>query len=267
MSSISCTPWPSTAWALLGVSACGILLADHTGCLKLVAASTEQARLVELSQAQAEEGPCVDAYRARAPISCPDLAADRERWPDFAAAALSAGFAAVHALPMRLHSEAIGADEPVLHPAGKTQPLDAELGQALADVATIGILHERALRRREVITEQLQKALESRITIEQAKGMIAERLHLTVGEAFTVLRAYARDHNLKLADTARAITEGKLSITMPDCGRYFSTTVRFCSQAVCLIPAKFTAAGIHSPIRAHPQYPRPGGLMPNRAST
>lgn len=201
---------------LLGVSACGILLADHTGRLNLVAASTEQARLVELSQAQAAEGPCMDAYRTRAPVSCPDLAAARERWPDFAAAALSAGFAAVHAVPMRLHEQAIGAMS-----LYSTQPagLDgqtAELGQALADVATIGILHERTLRRREVITEQLQKALESRITIEQAKGILAERLHVTVGEAFALIRAYARTHNLKLVDTARAITEGKLAITMPD---------------------------------------------------
>jgi GAF domain-containing protein len=201
---------------LLGVSACGILLADHTGRLNLVAASTEQARLVELSQAQTAEGPCVDAYRTRAPVGCPDLAAARERWPEFAAAALSAGFAAVHALPMRLRGEAIGAMSLYSTQPTRLNGPTAELGQALADVATIGILHERTLHRREVITEQLQKALESRITIEQAKGMLAERLHLAVGEAFTVLRTYARDHNLKLADTARAITEGKLNITMPN---------------------------------------------------
>ncbi len=201
---------------LLGVSACGILLADHNGRLNLVAASTEQARLLELSQAQAAEGPCVDAYRTRAPVSCPDLAAARERWPDFAAAALSAGFAAVHALPMRLHGEAIGAISLYCTQPARLTGQTAELGQALADVATIGILHERTLRRREVVSEQLQKALESRITIEQAKGMLAERLHVTVGEAFALLRAHARDHNLKLADTARAITEGKLNITTPD---------------------------------------------------
>ena len=201
---------------LLGVSACGILLADHTGRLNLVAASTEQARLLELSQAQAVEGPCVEAYRTRAPVSCPDLAAAGERWPDFAAAALSAGFAAVHALPMRLHEEAIGAMSLYSAQPARLDGPAAELGQALADVATIGILHERTLRRREVVTEQLQKALESRITIEQAKGMLAERLHVTVGEAFTLIRDYARAHNVKLADTARAITEGELNITMPE---------------------------------------------------
>lgn len=201
---------------LLDVSACGILLGDHTGRLNLVAASTEQARIVELSQAQAEEGPCVDAYRTRSPVSCPDLAAARERWPEFAAAALSAGYAAVHALPMRLRGEAIGALSLYSAQQAKLSAQTIELGQALADVATIGILHERTLRRREVVTEQLQKALDSRITIEQAKGILAERLHLTVDEAFIRLRAYARDHNLGLAATARAVTEGEINISVPD---------------------------------------------------
>ena len=198
---------------LLGVSACGILLADHTGRLNLVAASTEQVRLLELSQAQTAEGPCVDAYRTRAPVSCPDTAAARERWPDFAPAALSAGFAAVHALPMQLREQAIGAVS--LYATQPSEPggLTAELGQALADVATIGILHERALHRRETVTEQMERALSSRITIEQAKGVLAERLHVTIEDAFTLMRAYARDHSLKLADTAHAIAAGELHIT------------------------------------------------------
>jgi transcriptional regulator with GAF, ATPase, and Fis domain len=198
---------------LLGVSACGILLADHTGRLNLVATSTEQVRLLELSQSRAVEGPCVDAYRTRAPVSCPDMAAARDRWPDFAPAALSAGFAAVHALPMRLRDQAIGAVSLYCTQPSELGGQAAELGQALADVATIGILHERALHRREAVTEQMQKALSSLITIEQAKGVLAERLHVTIEEAFTLMRAYARDHGLKLADTARAITAGELHIT------------------------------------------------------
>jgi transcriptional regulator with GAF, ATPase, and Fis domain len=200
---------------LLGVSACGILLADHTGRLNLVAASTEQARLLELSQAQMEEGPCVDAYRTRTSVSCPDLAAARDRWPAFTEAALSAGFAAVHALPMRLREQAIGALGLYSTRPARLSGQSAELGQALADVATIGILHERALHHQEVVTEQLQKALHSRITIEQAKGVVAERLHVSIDEAFTLIRAHARNHNLKLADAARAITEGELDITLP----------------------------------------------------
>jgi uncharacterized protein YigA (DUF484 family) len=198
---------------LLDVSASGILLADHTGRLNLVAASTEQVRLLELSQSQAAEGPCVDAYLTRAPVSCPDLAASRERWPDFVPAALSAGFAAVRALPMRLREQAIGAVSLYAAQPAELGGQTAELGQALADVATIGILHERALHRREAVTEQMERALSSRITIEQAKGVLAERLHVTIEEAFTLMRAYARDHSLKLADAARAITAGELHIT------------------------------------------------------
>jgi GAF domain-containing protein len=201
---------------LLGVSACGILLADHTGSLNLMAASTDQARLLEMSQSQNVEGPCVDAYKTGSPVSCPDLKADRDRWPQFAAAALAAGFAAVHALPMRLRGQAIGAMSLYSTQPTELSPATTELGQALADVATIGILHERAVRRHEVVIEQLQKALDSRITIEQAKGVLAERLHVTIGEAFTLMRSYARAHSEKLADTARAITEGTLNIAKPD---------------------------------------------------
>ena len=197
---------------LLGVSACGILLADHTGRLNLAAASTKQVRLLELSQSTADEGPCVDAYRAQARVSCPDLAMARERWPSFAVAALSAGFTAVHALPMRLHEQAIGAMSLYSTRSAQLTGQAAELGQALADVATIGILHERAFHRREMVTEQMEKALSSRITIEQAKGVVAERLHVTIEEAFTLIRAYAQRHSLKLADTARAITAGELRI-------------------------------------------------------
>ena len=94
-------------------------------------------------------------------------------------------------------------------------PETTELGQALADVATIGILHERAVRRHEVVTEQLQVALNSRIAIEQAKGVLAERLRLGIDEAFAALRGYAREHNLKLAEVARAVAAGKLDITAP----------------------------------------------------
>jgi len=195
---------------LLGVTATGILLADHTGTLSLVAASTQQARVVELSQLQNAEGPGLDAYRTRAPVQCPDLAAARDLWPRFAPAVLAAGFGAMHALPMRLREQAIGAMSLF---SAEPRTLDAEtarLGQALADVATIGILHERAFRRHEVVTQQLQNALNSRIVIEQAKGVLAERLQLPVENAFTVLRAYARDHNLKLADVAAAVTRGEL---------------------------------------------------------
>ncbi|MBV9380055.1 MAG: GAF and ANTAR domain-containing protein [Streptosporangiaceae bacterium] len=197
---------------LLGVTACGILLADHAGKLNLTTASTERARGVELLQLEHAQGPCLDAYRARAALSCPDLAAVGGGWPKFARGALRAGFAAVHALPMHLRDETVGVLNLYRDTPGTLDAGTAELGQALADVATIGILHQRAVRQQEILTGQLQTALNSRVTIEQAKGVLAERMQVTIDEAFAVLRAYARDHNLRLAAVARSVTEGTVDI-------------------------------------------------------
>ncbi len=200
---------------VLGVSAAGILLTDHTGALNLVAASSPEARMVELSELQNAEGPSLDAYRSGALVQCPDPGTASDRWPSFAPAVRAAGYAAVYALPMRLREEAIGAMNLFSTQPGALDEETAELGRALADVATIGILHERAFRRHETVTEQLQIALDSRIVIEQAKGVLAERLRLPVEDAFAVLRDYARDHNLKLADVADAVTTRELHIPLP----------------------------------------------------
>jgi transcriptional regulator with GAF, ATPase, and Fis domain len=200
---------------VLGVSAAGILVTDHTGSLNLVAASSPQARMVELSELQNAEGPSLDAYRSGALVQCPDPGTAADRWPSFAPAVRAAGYAAVHALPMRLREEVIGALNLFSTQPGALDEETAELGRALADVATIGILHERTSRRHETVTEQLQNALNSRIVIEQAKGVLAERLRLPVEDAFAVLRDYARDRNLKLADVAHAVTAGDLHIPLP----------------------------------------------------
>lgn len=200
---------------LLGVAACGVVLADHHGELNLVAASTEQARLLELAQLQNAEGPCLDAYRTGRPVQCADLAGPQVPWPAFSGAARTAGFAAVQALPMRLREQALGALNLFSTEPG---PLDADtvaVGQALADAATIGIVHQRALARSEIVAEQLQAALNSRIIIEQAKGFLAERFGLTVEDAFTALRRYARDHSRKLTDTADDIINGRIDLAPP----------------------------------------------------
>ena len=199
---------------LLGVSACGILLADAEGQLNLVAASTEQARVLELSQLQNAEGPCLDAFRTMSTVTCADLTAVGDQWPTFAPAALSAGFTAVHAMPMRLRQQAVGAFNLFSAVPGSLGDETMELGQALADVATIGILHERAIRRQEVVAEQLQVALNSRILIEQAKGVLAERHQLSIDDALTALRRFARVNNRKLAEVARAVAAGELSIPL-----------------------------------------------------
>lgn len=193
---------------LLDVDAAGLLLADGRGRLELMAASTEQARLLELFQLQNEEGPCLDCYHTRAPVACADLGTAGDRWPRFAEAARAAGFTAVQALPMRLRGEIIGATNLFRVAPGRLSGRALDLGQALADVATISILHERALREQQLLAEQLQTALNSRILIEQAKGVLAERRQLRMDDAFTTLRSYARNHNRPLSDVARAVTEG-----------------------------------------------------------
>jgi GAF domain-containing protein len=164
------------------------LLADPRGELRVVAASSETARLLELFQLQNDQGPCLDCFRAGRPVAAADLAADAQRWPRFAAAAQQAGFAAVQALPMRLRDQVIGALNLFRAVPGAFDPADIRIGQALADVATISLVHERSMRHSDTVNEQLQTALNSRVIIEQAKGKLAERLGLDMDQAFSVLR-------------------------------------------------------------------------------
>ena len=192
---------------LLGVSAAGLLLTDGQDTLQLVAASSERTRLLELFQLQTDQGPCVDCFRTGQPVSVVDLPS-AGRWPRFTAAAAEVGFAAVHALPMRLRNEVIGALNLFDINPGALDVDKLRIGQALADVATIGLLQQRAIRRRDVVTEQLQTALNSRVLIEQAKGVLAERLHLDVADAFAMLRSGARSHNRRLSELAQAIVDG-----------------------------------------------------------
>jgi transcriptional regulator with GAF, ATPase, and Fis domain len=193
---------------LLDAAAAGVLLADPRGELRLVAASTEAARVLELFQLQNDQGPCLDCFRTGEPVAAPDLTTAQQRWPQFAAAARQAAFAAVHALPMRLRSQVIGALNLFQATPGALSHQDVRVDQALADVATIGLLQERSTRRSEVLHEQLQGALNSRVVIEQAKGKLAERLGLDMDQAFAVLRSYARDGNLRLSDLAQSFIDG-----------------------------------------------------------
>ncbi len=206
---------------LLAADAAGILLADPRGELRLVAASSEDAQTMELLQLQAEEGPCVECYRTAVQVRVPDLSQVEQRWPRFAAAAARAGaFVSVHAIPLRLRGEAIGALNLFHRTPGALPDADLALGQALADVATIGILSERAIRHSEVLTEQLQVALNSRVIIEQAKGVLAQHLGVPMDAAFDRLRSYARNNNLRLAEVARRCVDGELNLdAAPSPGR------------------------------------------------
>ncbi|MEC4018599.1 GAF and ANTAR domain-containing protein [Streptomyces sp. H27-D2] len=192
---------------LLGVSAAGLMLTDERDRLQVVAASSQGTRLLELFQLQTDQGPCVDCFRTGRPVSVADLPSVG-RWPRFTAAAAEVGFAGVHALPMRLRSEVIGTLNLFDVNPGALDAEKLRVGQALADVATIGLLQQRAIRRRDDVTEQLQSALNSRVLIEQAKGVLSERLDVDVERAFQLLRSNARGHNRTLADLARAIVDG-----------------------------------------------------------
>jgi GAF domain-containing protein len=200
---------------LLAVDAAGVLLGDAQRNLRVVASTNEQTEWMELMQLQADEGPCVECFRTGAPVSIADLADIDDtagRWPRFFAALQDRGaFRSVHALPLRLRGEAIGTLNLFDRKPGPLPAADLALGQALADVATIGILSERAVRRGEVVNEQLQTALNNRVVIEQAKGVLAEHGRLSMDAAFDRLRRYARNHNRRLTDVAREVVDAALA--------------------------------------------------------
>jgi transcriptional regulator with GAF, ATPase, and Fis domain len=198
---------------LLDVSAAGLLLADPRGELRVVAASSEAARLLELFQLQNDQGPCLDCFRSGQPVEALNMAAEAWRWPRFATVAQRSGFAAVQALPMRLREQVIGALNLFRTTPGPFDPAGVRIGQALADVATISLLHERNMRLSGALNEQLQAALNSRVVIEQAKGKLAERLGLDMDQAFGLLRQQARSRNLRLSDLAQAFIDGTETLT------------------------------------------------------
>lgn len=190
---------------LLNVDAVGILLADQRGALNLVAASTEQARLLELFQLQDSEGPCLDCFRTGQPVGCGDLGEEPQRWPRFTVTAREQGFAAVQAVPMRLREQVIGALNLFRTSRGVIPADVTELAQSFANVATISILQVRALRQSEMVAEQLQTALNSRVMIEQAKGILTERLQIDIADAFSLMRAHARNSNQLLSNVAQQV--------------------------------------------------------------
>ena len=188
----------------------GIMLADPRGRMQVAASSSHQMRLLELFEVQHDEGPCPDAYRTGVAVQCDDLEAHGDRWPMFAPEALRAGFRSVFAFPMRLRDDTIGALNLIRVQPGSLREGELQAAQALADVATIGILHHRAAEESRLLAEQLQYALDSRVVIEQAKGVVGHQLSLGMDEAFGALRRYSRDHNRRLVDVAAAIVDGTL---------------------------------------------------------
>ncbi|HVR31084.1 MAG TPA: GAF and ANTAR domain-containing protein [Acidimicrobiia bacterium] len=193
-------------------TACGILLADEHAKLRVMAASNERAHLLELFQLQNDEGPCLEAFSTGDPVVHPDLSTAYDRWPVFAPEAVRAGFYSVHAFPLRLRTSVIGAMNLFSAERGDIGEPGSHLAQALADVASIAILQDQMIRQSDVRAGQLQHALDSRVAIEQAKGMLAERAHVDMDQAFAMLRTHARSARLHLTAVALQLVDGTLAI-------------------------------------------------------
>jgi GAF domain-containing protein len=195
---------------VLGIAAAGVMLASPEGDLRLVASSSEAMRVLEVFELQAQEGPCLDAFRTGERVEHEHLRAGAGRWPRFSTAAVEAGFQSAFALPLRLRDMTIGAINLFHADEAPMDERDVIVARAFADLATISVLQHRGATESQRINEQLSGALTSRIVIEQAKGVVAERAGLGLAEAFTRLRSYARNNNLRLSEVAQATIDGNL---------------------------------------------------------
>ncbi|WP_366145617.1 GAF and ANTAR domain-containing protein [Cryobacterium sp.] len=198
--------------ALLEASAAGIILSAGDGKLEVVASTNERSRLVEILQLRAGSGPCVESFTTGQAVAIPDIESTGDQWPKFRAGALAQGFASMHAVPLRLRATTIGSLNLFWDRTGGLSAADTKTVQALADVATIGILQERAIRESDIVRQQLQHALSSRVLIEQAKGVVAYTHRVHMRDAFDKIRDYARNNGLPLADVAERIVNRSLTL-------------------------------------------------------
>jgi transcriptional regulator with GAF, ATPase, and Fis domain len=197
---------------LLDVTEAGILLQDGPGELEVVASTSESSRLVEAMQLSAQNGPCIESYLTGRVVNVPDIAMSPERWERFRASALEQGFHSAYAIPMRLRETTIGTVNLLRNEPGELGASDIVAAQAFADVATIGILHQRSNRENEVVAQQLRSALNSRIIIEQAKGVVAHTHGVLIDEAFDLIRGYARSNRLGLSEVAARLVDRSLTL-------------------------------------------------------
>lgn len=198
--------------AILDASAAGLLLVDQYGELQVLASTSEESQLVEILQLEAGAGPCVECFQTGIVVTVDNISELDDKWPDFKKAALSQGFISVHAIPLRIRGRTIGALNLFGTTPGDISAEDAAIGQALADVATISILQERAIREAGAVNSQLQRALTSRILIEQAKGVVAQLSNVDMHESFTRIRNHARQNHLTIHDTAALIVDRSLTL-------------------------------------------------------
>jgi transcriptional regulator with GAF, ATPase, and Fis domain len=195
---------------LFDVSAAGLLLADSDGRLEPLASTSDEAAVLEVMQVAGEAGPCIECFRTARVVSVPDVTREREEWAEFVRACVVNGIGSVYAIPLRLRDTTIGTLNLFRAEPGELNQQDAHAAQALADMATIGILHERSWRAADTVRQQLQAALTSRIVIEQAKGVLAQTHRIPVDDAFPMLRSYARQHRLPLSEVAQRLVDRTL---------------------------------------------------------
>ncbi|MEV0276793.1 GAF and ANTAR domain-containing protein [Streptomyces sp. NPDC050610] len=200
---------------VLGADAAGVLLADRAGELRLVAASDEHVRLRELFEVQREEGPSLDCFRKGAAVAVPDVNTEARSRPRFVAQARRCGFTAVHALPLRCRNEVVGVLNLFCVEPRRLGPAGSHIAQAMADVATASFVRQCAIRRGQLVNEQLQTTLNDRIVIEQAKGKLAERLGVDMEQAFATLRGYAQSHRRRLPDAACDVIDDRVAPSAP----------------------------------------------------
>jgi GAF domain-containing protein len=194
-----------------GVDAAGVMLASPGGELQFIASSSESMRLLELLQLQSNEGPCVDCFTTGQAIVNRSLDSSADVWPTFAPKAIDEGFHSVHCLPLRLRGKSVGALNLFRKDQGLLDSEDVALAQGFADIATIAILQHQTIHDAQALNDQLSNALNSRISIEQAKGMISQANGCDMLEAFGRLRSHSRNHNRGLTEVARSIVSGDLA--------------------------------------------------------
>lgn len=197
--------------ALFDAAAAGILLRGPTGSLEVIASTSHRSELVELMQLKAGEGPCVEAVATGRVVSVADLEGIAERWPVFAEDARSSGYASIHSIPLRLRDSTLGSLNLFREQTGQLNEPDAASARALADIATISILQQRLVEESGIAQAQLQRALDSRVLIEQAKGYLAQKQGLDMDAAFARIRSYARSTRSRLAAVAEEIIAGRVT--------------------------------------------------------
>lgn len=196
---------------LLNADAAGVILSDQHGRLQVVASTSDRTQVLELFELQSAEGPCLDCFKTGQVVANVDLIEAQTRWPRFTATSVQAGYRSAHAIPLRLRDQIIGAMNLFCLDQSTLSDDDLALGQALADVAAIGLLQERAVRESELIAEQLQTALNSRVLIEQAKGVLHARAGISIDDAFRLMRNHSRRNNLLLSEVAAAVINGSVT--------------------------------------------------------